>query len=372
VGDEASFDAEIEELGAPPVWTMGTGGSGGAIQQVLLAHNYPGILDGLVPSLTFQDAQLAEPADCRLLNAYFAANPGLSVAQRQAITGYRNVASCTLWDLAFANVLVAAVGCDPSVPVALRYHPVANPTGARCTTWDSMVNVWGRDPDTGFARRTFDNGGVQYGLGALQAGAIDVDTFLDLNERIGGYDNDGTRVPARSVADRSAVSIGYTSGRVALDGALSDVPILDVRSYTDAAGDFHTYSHSFVLRERLRQVFGHADNHVLRRAGGAGTAAMAAGVLDTTATGSRRSSPTTPVATAPRWWWAPSRRPPSTPAGPRPASGSRSRPSTACSGSARASTRRGRRLGWWPGRHSTRPRSSARCGRSIPTSTASS
>jgi hypothetical protein len=204
----------IEELGAAPVWTMGTGGSGGAIQQLLIAHNFP------------------------------------------------------------------AIGCDAAVPVALRYHPVNNPTGARCTTWDSMVNVWGRDPDTGFARRTFDNVGVQYGLGALQSGAIDVDTFLDLSERIGGYDSDGNRVAARSVADRTAVSIGYASGRVALDGALSDVPILDVRPHTDATGDFHTYSHSFVVRERLREAFGHADNQVMWRAGGPGVAAMSAGALD--------------------------------------------------------------------------------------------
>ncbi len=38
-----------EELGKPPVWTVGEGGSGGSIQQQMIAQNYPGLLDGLMP-----------------------------------------------------------------------------------------------------------------------------------------------------------------------------------------------------------------------------------------------------------------------------------------------------------------------------------
>ena len=66
---------------------MGWGGSGGAIQQLMIAQNYPGLLDGIVPSATFQDNGLAEPADCRLLNRYFTAfGAGLTTAQRQSIS----------------------------------------------------------------------------------------------------------------------------------------------------------------------------------------------------------------------------------------------------------------------------------------------
>ena len=266
----------VESLLAPPVWTMGWGGSGGAIQQLMIAENYPGLLDGLVPSATFQDTQLADPPDCRLLNRYFA-GPGvaLTAAQRLAISGYRTAGSCNLWDLAFANVIVAEAGCDPALPVALRYNAVTNPTGARCTLWDGLVNIWGRDPATGFARRSLDNVGVQYGLRALQEGAITVDQFLDLNERIGGYDNDGRPQPERSVADPKALQTAYRTGRIVLGhGGLGDVPILDIRTYTDNLGDFHTYIHSYIVRERLRETTGSAGNQVMWRAAPTTSGAM--------------------------------------------------------------------------------------------------
>jgi hypothetical protein len=267
----------IEQLGRPPAWTMGWGGSGGAIQQITITQNYPGLLDGIVPAATFQDAQLGEPVDCRLLNRYFATAAGASTtaAQRLAINGYISQGTCTAWDVAFANVIVATAGCSPALPVPLRYNPASNPTGARCTVWDSMVNVFGRDPATGFARRTLDNVGVQYGLQALRAGTISVDRFLDLNERIGGYDNDGVPRAARAVADPDALAIAYRSGRVnQAAGGLPDVPILDLRSYSDNVVDIHTYIHSYIVRERLRRFTGDADNQVMWRAAGSGAAPM--------------------------------------------------------------------------------------------------
>ena len=267
----------VESLRAAPVWTMGSGGSGGAIQQLSIAHNYPGLLDGIVPALTFQDAQLGEPVDCRLLNRYFN-GPGaaLTPAQRQAINGYRNILSCLAWDVAFADVIVADIGCDSSVPANLIYNAVTNPTGARCTIWDSNVNIWGRDPATGFARRSLDNVGVQYGLKALQEGAITADQFLDLNEKIGGYDNDGKPRPERAVADPAALAIAFRTGRVNSGaGGLPRVPILDVRPYSDFPQiDIHTYIHSYIVRERLRQANGTAANQVMWRAAGGGVAPM--------------------------------------------------------------------------------------------------
>jgi Tannase-like family of unknown function (DUF6351) len=267
----------IESLRAVPAWMMGSGGSGGAIQQLSVAHNYPGLLDGIVPALTFQDAQLGEPVDCRLLNRYFN-GPGaaLTAAQRQAINGYRNIASCVAWDVAFADVIVADIGCDSAVPASLIYNAVTNPTGARCTLWDSNVNIWGRDPATGFARRTLDNVGVQYGLRALQEGAITADQFLDLNEKIGGYDNDGNPRPERAVADPAALAIAHRTGRInSGDGGLPKVPILDVRPYSDFPQiDIHTYVHSYIVRARLRQANGTAANQVMWRAAGGGVGPM--------------------------------------------------------------------------------------------------
>src|SRR6202008_1172565 len=40
----------IENYGVPR-WTVGSGGSGGAIQQLLITEIYPGLLDGLQPQL---------------------------------------------------------------------------------------------------------------------------------------------------------------------------------------------------------------------------------------------------------------------------------------------------------------------------------
>jgi hypothetical protein len=45
------------------------------------------------------------------------------------------------------------------------------------------VNVFGRDPKTGFARRPIDHVGIQYGLKARNDGTITTEQFIDLNRR---------------------------------------------------------------------------------------------------------------------------------------------------------------------------------------------
>ena len=85
--------------------------------------------------------------------------------------------------------------CNTIIPKEVQYDAKNNPTGIRCDLYDHLVNVFGRDPTTGFARRPIDNNGVQYGLEALNLGAITKQQFLDLNRNIGGYDNDGNYVP---------------------------------------------------------------------------------------------------------------------------------------------------------------------------------
>ena len=47
----------IEGYGVPK-WTVGTGGSGGSIQQLVITQMYPGLLDGLQPSLSFPDSSM--------------------------------------------------------------------------------------------------------------------------------------------------------------------------------------------------------------------------------------------------------------------------------------------------------------------------
>src|SRR5262249_22394894 len=141
-----------------------------------------------------------------------------------------------------------------------------NPAGARCDVYDHTVNALGRDPLTGFARRPLDNVGIQYGLGALNDGAITVDQFLDLNQGIGGYDKDANFIQQRTDTDFSATRAAYQSGRLA-NGVLglSQIPIIDYRAYTDdnPAGDIHLRFHSFSMRERLTQANGTSANQVM-------------------------------------------------------------------------------------------------------------
>jgi hypothetical protein len=133
-----------------------------------------------------------------------------------------------------------------------------------------MVNIFGRDPKTGFARRPHDNVGVQYGLRALNAGAISTTDFLDLNEKIGGFDIDTKWQPARTVGDIDAIRTVYASGKTVVGaGGLRETPIIEARNYTDPTGDFHESYHSFKARARLVQTNGDADNQVILRASGA-------------------------------------------------------------------------------------------------------
>ena len=71
----------IEDYGKP-LFTFGRGGSGGSYQQNQIADRYPGLLDGIIPSLTFPDVQelVTMITDSRLLNNYFkTAGAALSV-----------------------------------------------------------------------------------------------------------------------------------------------------------------------------------------------------------------------------------------------------------------------------------------------------
>ena len=64
------------EVYGPVTHTIGLGGSGGAIMQYTITHGYPGILDGLLPIISFADAVTnAGPPDCALARAGISAPP---------------------------------------------------------------------------------------------------------------------------------------------------------------------------------------------------------------------------------------------------------------------------------------------------------
>jgi hypothetical protein len=254
----------IERYGVPK-WTMGHGGSGGAIQQLVITQIYPGLLDGLQPTASFPDSTL-HTSDCGLLqNFWRKADPAVwTDAKKTAVEGFTK-GTCAAWERSFVPVLTAtnARGCALN-DASKIYDPVKNPKGARCTMQEMRANIYGRDPRTGFARKPQDNVGLQYGLAALNRGAISVDEFLELNEQIGGNDIDGNFVPQRSVGDPVALRAVYESGLInSGGGGLANVPILHARAYTDAAGDIHDRHRDLTIRARLEKANGRSDNQVI-------------------------------------------------------------------------------------------------------------
>jgi Tannase-like family of unknown function (DUF6351) len=252
----------IERYGVP-AWTVGSGGSGGAMQQILIAQNFPGLLDGLMPTRAFADTMGVWTgfSDCRLMLKYFGEHPEWTPGQRQAVEGF-SLGTCRAADN-YMGTLVAANARGCNIAPELVYDPVKNPKGARCTYWDSNAGTFGRDPLTGAARRTLDNVGVQYGLQALNAGIISKAQFLDLNARIGGYDQDGNIRVERSAADPEAVRLAYAAGRInSGGGSLGSIPIISFRAYLDDLGDVHDRYRDFQIRARLQKAHGRSDNYV--------------------------------------------------------------------------------------------------------------
>ena len=255
----------IEQYGAPN-YTVGFGGSGGAIQQHLIADNYPGILDGLITLIAFPDLWSILPGvtDCRLLRRHFDSNPSQwpDPQAQAAVTGFADESTCTAWNRDYEDWLVPERGCDSRVGDQV-YDPDARPGGVRCTLQDNSVNIFGRDPSTGFARRSYDNRGVQYGLSALLEGTITADQFLDLNESIGGLGVDGEFRSERSRASAGAVRRAYSTGRVLNGGeGLASVPIIEGHIYADGLGNIHDALRMHSLRARLERENGDSDNHV--------------------------------------------------------------------------------------------------------------
>jgi hypothetical protein len=257
-------------------YTIGTGCSGGSIQQLVITSAYPGLLDGIQPACTYPDSITTgtEVLDCSLLLAYMdtAASFPPGSPQRAAVFGQESEGPCRSWREVFGfdrAVADPTIGCDglvlgPAQPAYRRpayvYHPTDNPTGTRCTIQDYAKAVVGTLPD-GKAPTLHDNTGVQYGLKALQSRQITPAQFLDLNARVGGYDIDMRRQAGRSTGDVGAIRTLYRSGLVNDGRQLANVPIIDLRGHDNA--EIHTDYNSYVLRERLQRANGTSANHVI-------------------------------------------------------------------------------------------------------------
>jgi hypothetical protein len=255
----------------PVKFTIGVGCSGGSQQLHPIADDYPGLVDGIIVGCSFPEvlmAQITNQSDADLFAHYFS-NSKLkwSPEEQAAATGYPN--ATTPANVGYYAIRIKAQGgsCVDQVPATVRFDRATNPNGVRCDIYDHYVNVLGRDPKTGSARRPIDNVGVQYGLGALNEGAISTQQFLDLNRSIGGYDQDGNYAASRSIGDVTAIRHIYETGRVTYGGlGLKSTPVIDYRGYVDQpenSNEVHSRVHSFSLRDRLLKVNGSFVNQVM-------------------------------------------------------------------------------------------------------------
>jgi hypothetical protein len=269
----------IETYGVPR-YTVSTGCSGGSYGSIQLADQLPGLFDGALIACTFPDPLgiAFSGSDGRLLTHYFTATDpgGFTEDQQVQVSGYKGLT-------AFVDAARQSGRTDPvpgrvdlpgyssapftpAVPLALRYDPITNRTGARGTVYDAAHNIYGINPVTGFALRPFDNVGVQYGLRALNGGKITPAQFLKLNERIGGYDQDTNYVASRSVGDPGAIRRAYQSGlQLGGGGGLASIPVVDISGIYNDDGGYHYQWFHFATRERMAQANGNTDNHVMWR-----------------------------------------------------------------------------------------------------------
>jgi Tannase-like family of unknown function (DUF6351) len=258
-------------------YTIGSGCSGGSIQQQFIAEQYPGLLDGILPNCSYPDTWTtsSEVADCGLLVNYFAATPGWTDAQKAAVQGTADPSACVAWNLSFVPVGIPsrAQNCGFAANDPRVYNAATNPAGVRCVVPDFESAIWGTRPQAlwspaeqaaghGFGARVTDNVGVLYGLNAVRSGAITMDQFVDLNTKIGGTDVDGNPQPARSAADPNTPQFAYRAGIVTQALRLSDVPMIDLRG-TANINNIHTDFHSWEMRARLDAAHGSHANQVI-------------------------------------------------------------------------------------------------------------
>jgi hypothetical protein len=306
----------IERYGVP-LYTVGLGGSGGAIQQYVYGQNHSGLIDAGIPQYSYPDmvTQTIHVGDCELLEYYMdvtdATNPKWqNWDNREWLIGLNGSAT-------FPNPYTRQAGSDECVngwrgltPLALnplwfpdysgldRMDPDET-AAVHWTHWEDLKNVYGVGPD-GYARMTWDNVGVQYGLQALRDGHITPQEFLDLNARIGSWKDPAdmvqealpfappfpsppsppmppptpgfdpwsarnaqlspTPVPRRE-GDLAAMHAAYDKG-LYFHGDI-DIPLIDWRHYLEESLDMHNSHQSFASRQRMLDFDGDASNQVI-------------------------------------------------------------------------------------------------------------
>ncbi len=273
-------------------YTVGTGCSGGAITQNMLANAYPGLYQGLLTTCTYPDviSTATQFADYHILLRYFGTNVDnptnttardgtvFTVQQQNQIYGHEGgVVNASLADSGlFSDAVNPQSNCG-GVSDEQRYHPENNPTGTRCDVLTFMQNMVGPREQFdaygnlrwsaieqalgyGFAGIPLGNQGVQYGLRQLQQGVITPDQFLALNVNIGAIDHDLNIIPARLSPDYPALPNAYRTGMLNTIVNMDTVAIINMTGPDPGAA--HDSVHGYWVRWRLEREFGHRDNFV--------------------------------------------------------------------------------------------------------------
>lgn len=289
------------ELYGKPLYTVGVGGSGGAIQQYLYGQNYGDrVIDAAIPQYSYPDmvTQTIHVGDCELLERYMDANPRwASWDSRTALIGmnasdtvtnpYTRKPGSTECVNGWRGLTPLAMNprwTDDNDPEWQRMDPPGVKDTVHWTHWEDVKNVYGVGPD-GYARSPWDNVGVQYGLKALVDGVITPEEFLDVNEKAGSWKESRDMVqegcpfvPAACPADWDPWSArNTTTGRrtgdpvairnVERSGLVFtgdiDIPVIDWRHYLEEQLDMHNAHQSFASRKRMLNHDGDAANQVI-------------------------------------------------------------------------------------------------------------
>jgi hypothetical protein len=289
-----------------PIYTVGVGGSGGAIQQYIYAQNHPGLLNAAIPQYSYPDmvTQAVHVGDCELLEFYMdvldAVNPRWATWTNRTLLEGLNASNTlpnpyTGGKPGLTECINGWRGLSPlamnplygSVPNQSLYVPQSAIAAIEWTHFADIVNIVGRDTD-GYARNYWDNVGVQYGLEAVATGKITPAEFLKVNAAIGGWKNEPdmmqegapfypgtwdpwsgrnqiysiTSSPApRKVGNLEAMKAVYRSGLVFMGNI--NIPVIDWRNYLEDELDMHNSHQSFAARQRIREGRGNSENQVI-------------------------------------------------------------------------------------------------------------
>jgi hypothetical protein len=319
-----------------PLYTIAVGGSGGAIQQYVYQQNHPGLLDGGVPEYAYPDmvTQTIHVGDCELLEHYFertdAGNPrwrdirerskivGLNAEVRPVLSdgdrerfnglyeqyralgvptpdGWNDRDTIPMTECRPGWYGLTPLSMDPTFTDVEDLDQLAEGTAnVQWTHWADARDVYGVDA-RGWARQTWDNEGVQYGLEAVARGAITPAEFLRLNALVGGWKHasemvaegcpfveskcgtreefdpwsarqmnlspDGRTPAPRTRGDTIAIRNAWERGHV-FRGRVN-LPLIDLRPYLEHQLNMHNAIQSFAARARIDRVMGGHENQLI-------------------------------------------------------------------------------------------------------------